>query len=430
MSGDLQIADPEDKDGSDAEKARKSDDSDASEKGDKEEMGTAALFGDLSDSDGDDSDASVAAPKKRAHVLSEDEGSERGRRSRSRSREADDGDLPAVGEGGKIPEEEEEEPQIPETKIEAEIPKINTDLGRQIHFVKLPNFLSVETRPFERETYEDEVGDEETLDEEGRARLKLKVENTIRWQVSFDDEGNAIRESNAKLVRWSDGSLSMHLGGEVFDVYKQPLQGDHNHLFIRQGTGLQGQAVFRTKLSFRPHSTDSFTHKKILSSLADRSLKKSHVKVLTRVIKDPDAKRDELFKRDEDRLKASMRRQTQQKKVKASNSGKAGLTKNYLEDDDDDNENSFSIAKIKNQAKNTKKSAASSSKTASVYSESDSEDSDVDAAKAKKGGKRPAVTDSEDEKSSKGGSSPGSDSDASSEPKAKKRKVSSDSDSD
>jgi len=27
-----------------------------------------------------------------------------------------------------------------------EIPKINTDLGRQLHFVKLPNFLSVETR--------------------------------------------------------------------------------------------------------------------------------------------------------------------------------------------------------------------------------------------------------------------------------------------
>ena len=30
-----------------------------------------------------------------------------------------------------------------------------------------------------------------------------------------------------------------------------PLQGDFNHLFIRQGTGLQGQAVFKTKLTFR-----------------------------------------------------------------------------------------------------------------------------------------------------------------------------------
>ena len=46
--------------------------------------------------------------------------------------------------------EGEEEPQvpeeIPETRIEVEIPKINTNLGNNIHFVKLPNFLSVETR--------------------------------------------------------------------------------------------------------------------------------------------------------------------------------------------------------------------------------------------------------------------------------------------
>jgi len=36
--------------------------------------------------------------------------------------------------------------------------------------VKLPNFLSVETRPFDPQTYEDEIDEEETLDEEGRAR--------------------------------------------------------------------------------------------------------------------------------------------------------------------------------------------------------------------------------------------------------------------
>lgn len=46
-------------------------------------------------------------------------------------------------------------------------------------------------------------------------------------------------------------SLSLHLGDEVFDVYKTTIQGDYNHLFIRQGTGLQGLGVFTTKLSFR-----------------------------------------------------------------------------------------------------------------------------------------------------------------------------------
>ena len=44
-------------------------------------------------------------------------------------------------------ENENQEPEeIPETRIEVEIPKVNTDLGKSIHFSKLPNFLSVETR--------------------------------------------------------------------------------------------------------------------------------------------------------------------------------------------------------------------------------------------------------------------------------------------
>lgn len=44
-----------------------------------------------------------------------------------------------------------------------------------MYFSKLPNFLSVETKPFDSALYEDDVEEDEILDEEGRARLKLKV---------------------------------------------------------------------------------------------------------------------------------------------------------------------------------------------------------------------------------------------------------------
>lgn len=67
-------------------------------------------------------------------------------------------------------EPEAEVPEIPERRIDVEIPRIVSDLGSDIHFVKLPNFLSVETRPFDGQTYEDEIDEEETLDEEGRQR--------------------------------------------------------------------------------------------------------------------------------------------------------------------------------------------------------------------------------------------------------------------
>ena len=109
-------------------------------------------------------------------------------------------------------------PDVPETRIDVEVlttfppsninvslyfsqvPKIQTDLGKEIHFVKLPNFLSVESRPFDGETYEDEMDDEATQqDEEGRTRLKLKVENTIRWRQGFDKEGELKEMFETKL---------------------------------------------------------------------------------------------------------------------------------------------------------------------------------------------------------------------------------------
>ena len=49
---------------------------------------------------------------------------------------------------GVIDDEDEEpkEEEPPENRIEVEIPRIVTDLGQAVHYVKLPNFLSVETR--------------------------------------------------------------------------------------------------------------------------------------------------------------------------------------------------------------------------------------------------------------------------------------------
>uniref|UniRef100_A0A669PQ53 RNA polymerase-associated protein LEO1 n=1 Tax=Phasianus colchicus TaxID=9054 RepID=A0A669PQ53_PHACC len=229
-----------------------------------------------------------------------------------------------IDENGLSQEQQEEEP-IPETRIEVEIPKVNTDLGNDLYFVKLPNFLND----------------------------KL-LENTIRWRMRRDEEGNEIRESNARIVKWSDGSMSLHLGNEVFDVYKAPLQGDHNHLFIRQGTGLQGQAVFKTKLTFRPHSTDSATHRKMTLSLADRCSKTQKIRILPMAGRDPESQRTEMIKKEEERLRASIRRESQQRRMREKQHQR-GLSANYLEPDryeeEDEGDDAISLAAIKNRYK-------------------------------------------------------------------------------
>ncbi|KAI4894450.1 hypothetical protein NFI96_023815 [Prochilodus magdalenae] len=293
---------------------------------------------------------------------------------------------PMDNEDGMEGEQQEEEP-VPETRIEVEIPKVSTDLGSDLYFVKLPNFLSVEPRPFDPQYYEDEFEDEEMLDEEGRTRLKLKVENTIRWRSRRDEEGNEVRESNARIVKWSDGSMSLHLGNEVFDVYKAPLQGDHNHLFIRQGTGLQGQAVFKTKLTFRPHSTDSATHRKMTLSLADRCSKTQKIRILPMAGRDPESQRNEMIKKEEERLRASIRRESQQRRMREKQHQR-GLSAGYLEPDryeeDEEGEESISLAAIKSKYKG----GGLREERARIYSSDSDEGSDEDKAqrlmKAKK----------------------------------------------
>ncbi|KAJ6225407.1 hypothetical protein RDWZM_003952 [Blomia tropicalis] len=244
---------------------------------------------------------------------------------------------------------EQEDEAIPETRIDVEIPRISANLGNSIHFVKLPNFLSIETHPFDPQWYEDEIDEDEVHDDEGRARLKLKVENTIRWRNRLNDDGTVAKESNARVVKWSDGSMTLHLGEEVFEVQTLNLQhGENNHLFIRQGTGLQGQSVFHNKLTFRPFSTESSTHRKLTLSLADRSQKTQKICVLPSVGNNPEANRNERMKKEEDRLKASIRNENKKRRVKERSYRNDSA--NFLDFDEDDDEN-ISISKIKNQYK-------------------------------------------------------------------------------
>lgn len=136
----------------------------------------------------------------------------------------------------------------------------------------------------------------------------------------------------------------------------------------------QAQSIFKSKLTFRPSSTDSVTHRKLTLSLADRSQKTQKICVLPSVGIDPDAHRSEMIKKEEDRLKASIRKENQTRRLKDRvYTGRTGINSSFLEDNDEDDE-SISIAKIKNQYK----SGGGQSQSAAVYSSSDSDSSDDD----------------------------------------------------
>ncbi|EYC18755.1 hypothetical protein Y032_0026g1348 [Ancylostoma ceylanicum] len=308
---------PEDSEKSDSERSSASprknkksliDDSSEDEgakSGTEEATTTARIFGDdVSSSDSDD-ERGDAVKKKRQEKDSDGNHSDASRGS--------DNSVHGIR---MYPEQEEEpEKELPPTIIEATMSKVDCDFGDGIQFMKIPNFFSVALKPFDPETYEEDEDDDQ-VDEEGRNRLKLKAENTIRWRFTQDADGNIIKESNTKIVRWSDGSMSMLIGKEVFDVESVPIHGNMQHLFVRQGTGLVAQKIFDRKLIFRPHSTDSETHRKVTMNMAERTRKSGQVRMVAEVGLNPEQARREAVRREEEALRAAIRRETQQRRTK------------------------------------------------------------------------------------------------------------------
>lgn len=288
----------------------------------------------------------------------------------------------------------------PQVRHECEMPSTCFKGGSKLYYVKLPNFLSIDTREYDPEFYEDEIVDDEKLDNEGRARLKLKVENTIRWRKVVDTDGEEKVQSNARVVQWSDGSMSLYLGSEIFDMNEKSI-GECSHLFTRQGLrqGLQGQAIFNSKLSIRPNSTESFTHRKLTLSLADRSLKTQKIRMLNNPGQDPEARLNELSKKEDDKLKATLRRETKQRRLHERSQSR-GPNASYLEPDhdDEDEDGSISISKIKRGAMN--RSYAGDSDEEPSDDNEYSDDSDPEFGKIQRRSdrkKKQVVEDSDDE---------------------------------
>ena len=150
--------------------------------------------------------------------------------------------------------------------------------------VRLTNVVGVETEPFDPETY---VEQEDTyVDAEGKKRIQTPFQNIIRWRKVIDPEtgkpvidprtGEDKVESNARFVKWSDGSTQLLIGAEAFNVTEQDLSDRHDYLFARHENckGLmQGQKKISGKMAFTPANLESATHKRLTRAIDSRHVK-------------------------------------------------------------------------------------------------------------------------------------------------------------
>jgi hypothetical protein len=99
--------------------------------------------------------------------------------------------------------------------------------GQRVSVVRLPKIVTVATEPFDEATYDG--------DAEARALAAIgkpvAQDAAIRWRRVPAEEGggggadsgggggDVPLQSNAKIVEWSNGSLTLHIGEEVFSLY-------------------------------------------------------------------------------------------------------------------------------------------------------------------------------------------------------------------
>jgi len=79
---------------------------------------------------------------------------------------------------------------------------------------RLPKILAIETKPFVVEDFRNSA----------HADTHTHIPPMVaRWRYARDSDNNLIKESNARLVKWSDGSLQLMIGKEALRVAEHPI---------------------------------------------------------------------------------------------------------------------------------------------------------------------------------------------------------------
>ncbi|TKY73322.1 LEO1-like protein [Spatholobus suberectus] len=225
--------------------------------------------------------------------------------------------------------------------LELEVPlRPPPALPEKMNMIKVSNIMGVDPKPFDPKTYVEE--DTFVTDESG-ARKRIRLENNIiRWRTTRNADGTPSYESNARFVRWSDGSLQLLLGNEVLDISVQDAQHDQAHLFLRHGKGiLQSQGRLLRKMRFMPSSLSSNSHR-LLTALVDSRHKKVYkVKNCITDI-DPEREKEEKEKAESQNIRANVllnrKREKVNRKYTPAVERRRQLSPGFLEDALDEEE--------------------------------------------------------------------------------------------
>lgn len=215
------------------------------------------------------------------------------------------------------------------------IPSLAPLPSKEFVLLKLPSFCFIQPELFDPLNYSEhkDIFPNVQLNESQESR-QFKAYNVIRNSLM---EG---QRSNTKIVQWSDGSFSLKIGKEYFEMNQIPTLDSKTIIFHQHtATGDAGQSVLESvgapskRFQVRPYNTSSAAHKRYSKAVLARHAKESKIKIAF-TTNDPEKQKIALEKAEQERIRMQRRLDAKRRNAqRASAMERTKLTRAYLEDD-------------------------------------------------------------------------------------------------
>jgi RNA polymerase-associated protein LEO1 len=323
-------------------------------------MSTRELFGD--DSSSEEEEEKQEEPPKKPSIYDDDDDDD------DDDAVFDDGAVVGLKSttlaGSKAAEETKEEPEEEEVLVDPRsllVQQINSrpSDAHELFMTKLPNLVGLQTQAFDNDTFSPEQEEEEFGPQ--------SAYNLMRWR--YNAAGDK-RESNTRLVQWDNGSWTLHVGKEAFEVDcidssdANGFAGMNGYLYLSQkaafvktdeddetvktttpaGTVLECLGPMKSRMIVRPSSLQSDAHKSLTVAVRSKTTKRARIAQFM-TTEDPEKLKEERIKVKEDLDKVAQR-----KKGRSSGGGGGGarrprMSRSYLDEEEDDRD--FDTTNIK-----------------------------------------------------------------------------------
>lgn len=240
----------------------------------------------------------------------------------------------SVSDTGDSPEATEVTETAPERPLNRErlvLPRLGW--GHQLKTVysaRVPAFLRLEPGPFDaNKIIETHRTEEDFLLEEG----------TLRWKYARDaTTGQITKVANSRIVEWDDGTRTLQLGDEQFEIRTQ---APYDTTFVCASQNDRGvyqtEALVDETLTLLPTSTSSATHRKLAEVMARRRISSRQKVGNVFTTEDPEKVQREVERVESQKEKARRKLAAQRDEV-VSYTDRAAPAEAAAEDEDEDEE--------------------------------------------------------------------------------------------